>query len=324
MAASRLSLALAEATLPDQGRIAVFAPSAETDLSALPRDRLQVISREAQVHDALARFDCVTEAEGPYAAAVVIVPRAKAEARALMAQAVQQCPEGLILVDGQKTDGVDSLFKACRARLEITGQITKAHGRAFWFTAAPLFDDWQATPGSAGGFRTLPGVFSADGIDPASALLAQHLPAKPGRHVADLGAGWGFLAARALENAGIEELHLVESDAAALVCARHNVTDPRARFHWADVRRWEPPVLFDTVLTNPPFHQGRKGVPELGQSFIATARRILRPSGRLLLVANRHLPYEATLDAAFGKVEELAGDGKFKILQASRPARSNR
>lgn len=310
--------------MPADGRIAVFAPDAETDLSALPRERVQVISRDAQVHDALARFDCVTEAQGPYTAAVVIVPRAKAEAKALLAEAAQTCPEGLILVDGQKTDGVDSLFKACRARVEITGQMTKAHGRAFWFTAAPVFEDWQAVEGSADGFRTVPGVFSADGIDPASALLAANFPDKLGRHVADLGAGWGFLAARALENVGIEELHLVESDAAALDCARHNVTDARARFHWADVRRWEPPVLFDTVLTNPPFHQGRKGVPELGQSFIATARRILRPGGRLLLVANRHLPYEATLDAAFGKVEEVAGDGKFKILQASRPTRGTR
>ncbi len=310
--------------MPEAGRIAVFAPDAETDLSALPAARVQVISREAQVHNALARLDCVTQAQGPYAAAVVIVPRAKAEARALLAEAVRHCPGGMILVDGQKTDGTDSLFKACRARTQIIGQMTKAHGRAFWFTAAPVFDDWQAAPATADGFRTLPGVFSADGIDPASALLAQHLPAKPGRHLADLGAGWGYLSARALENTGIEELHLVESDAAALDCARHNVTDPRARFHWADVRRWEPPVLFDTVITNPPFHQGRKGVPELGQSFIATARRILRPGGRLLLVANRHLPYEATLAGAFGKVEELAGDGKFKILQASRPARGHR
>ncbi len=310
--------------MPADGRIAVFAPTADTDLSALPRDRMQVISRAAEVHDALTGIDCVTRAEGPYAGAVVIVPRAKAEARALLAEAVRHCPEGPILVDGQKTDGVDSLFKACRGRVAITGQMTKAHGRAFWFAAAPVLDDWQAAPGRADGFRTLPGVFSADGVDPASALLAAHLPVKPGRHVADLGAGWGFLAARSLESPAIEELHLVESDAAALDCARHNVTDPRARFHWADVRRWEPPVLFDTVITNPPFHQGRKGVPELGQSFIATARRILRPAGRLVLVANRHLPYEATLDAAFGKVEEVAGDGKFKILQASRPARGHR
>ncbi|TNF19562.1 MAG: class I SAM-dependent methyltransferase [Rhodobacteraceae bacterium] len=329
MAQSRLSLALAEAGLladhlSAEDRVAVFGPTPETDLSALPPARLQIVSRDAVVHDAFAGLDCRTGAEGPLMAAVVVVPRAKAEARALVAEAVAACPGGLILVDGQKTDGVEPLFKACRARVEVSSHVTKAHGRAFWFRAAPMFDDWQAQPGMVDGFRTLPGVFSADGIDPGSALLARNLPAKPGRHVADLGAGWGFLSARALAAARIEEMHLVESNAAALDCARVNVTDPRARFHWADATQWEPPVLFDTVLMNPPFHQGRRGAPDLGIAFIAAAARVLRPGGQLVLVANRHLPYEAALQARFGKVDETAGDGGFKILTAQRPKRGRR
>lgn len=324
MAGSRLSLALAEAGLSPDARVAVFGPTPETDLSALPRNQVQIVSRDAVAHGALSGFDCRTCAEGPLMAAVVVVPRAKAEARALVAEAVAACPEGLILVDGQKTDGVEPLFKACRSRAEVQGHVTKGHGRAFWFRSEPQFDDWQARPAKVDGFQTLPGVFSADGIDAGSALLADNLPGKPGRHVADLGAGWGFLAARALQMPEIEELHLVESDAAALDCARVNVTDPRARFHWADVTRWEPPVLFDTVLMNPPFHQGRKGAPELGLAFIASAARVLRPGGQLVLVANRHLPYEAALQARFGKVDETAGDSRFKILTALRPARGRR
>ena len=39
---------------------------------------------------------------------------------------------------------------------------------------------------------TVPGIFSADGIDPASALLADNLPEKLGARVADLGGGWAF------------------------------------------------------------------------------------------------------------------------------------
>lgn len=321
MAQSRLSLALSQAALPDEGTIAVFEPTPDSDLSALPAHRVQIISRDAVTHGARPGFDCRTTADGPIAAAVIFMPRAKAAAQAMLADAVAACPDGVILVDGQKTDGIDTMFKACRARVEVTGQMTKAHGRAFWFNAAPAFADWQATTKLVDGFTTRPGVFSADGIDPASDLLARSLPAKPGRLVADLGAGWGFLAAQALQDGLIEELHLVESDAIALDCARINVPDPRARFHWADVTQWALPVQFDTVLMNPPFHQGRKGAPELGQAFIATARRILRPSGQLRLVANRHLPYEAALQAGFGQVEEIAGNSKFKILSAQRPSR---
>ncbi|MDA7428065.1 class I SAM-dependent methyltransferase [Primorskyibacter aestuariivivens] len=321
MAVSRLSLALGELALPDTGGIAVFEPTAETDLSALPADRVQIITRHITTQDAFPGFACQRAPTPPLATAIVVVPRAKALAQALIAEAVAACPDGLILVDGQKTDGVDPLFKACRARVDIAGQMTKAHGRAFWFASHPAFDDWRAAPQSVDGFQTVPGVFSADGIDPASALLAQHLPAKPGATVADLGAGWGYLAAQILRNPDIQNLHLVESDAAALDCARANIDDPRAVFHWADATTWKAPEPLDCVIMNPPFHQGRKGAPDLGQRFITNAARLLKPSGQLVLVANRHLPYEATLAACFAKTDEIGGDKRFKILAGQRPTR---
>ena len=321
MAVSRLSLALGGVVLPDAGGIAVFEPTAETDLSALPADRVQIITRHITTQDAFPHFTCLRAPVAPLAAAIVIVPRAKALAQALIAEAVTACPDGVIIVDGQKTDGVDPLFKACRARVDIAGQMTKAHGRAFWFTSQPAFDDWNGAPQTVDGFQTLPGVFSADGIDPASALLAAHLPAKPGAVVADLGAGWGYLSAQILRDPIIQTLHLVESDAAALDCARANITDPRAVFHWADATTWKAPEPLDCVIMNPPFHQGRKGAPDLGQRFITHAARLLKASGRLVLVANRHLPYETTLAACFAKTEEIGGDKRFKILAGQRPTR---
>lgn len=321
MAMSRLSLALGELALPDAGGIAVFEPTPDSDLSALPADRVQIITRHITTQDAFPHFTCLRAPEGPLAAAIVIVPRAKALAQALVAEAFAACPDGMIVVDGQKTDGVEPLFKACRARVDIAGQMTKAHGRVFWFTSQPAFDDWRAAPKTVDGFQTLPGVFSADGIDPASALLAAHLPAKPGAVLADLGAGWGYLAAQILRDPVIRTLHLVESDAAALDCARANVTDPRARFHWADATMWKAPEPPDCVIMNPPFHQGRKGAPDLGQRFITNAARLLKPSGQLVLVANRHLPYEATLAACFAKTDEIGGDKRFKILAGQRPTR---
>lgn len=324
MASSRLSLALRDAALPELGTIAVFEPTDETDLSDLPADRVLVVSRHATRHNALTAFECVTHPGTPLSAAIVVVPRAKALAKALIAEAVASCPEGLIIVDGQKTDGVDPLFKACRSRTEISGQLSKAHGRCFWFPSAPVFDDWTAAPTHVDGFETRPGVFSADGIDPASALLAQHLPEKPGAHVADFGAGWGYLAKMALSQTRIETLHLVEDDAEALECARANVTDPRAVFHWADATRWTAPAPLDTILMNPPFHQGRKGAPDLGQAFITNAARNLKTSGQLILVANRHLPYEDTMGRLFVKSGEIGGDRRFKVLHGQRPTRGKR
>jgi 16S rRNA (guanine1207-N2)-methyltransferase len=74
----------------------------------------------------------------------------------------------------------------------------------------------------------------------------------------------------------------------------------------------------------PPFHLGRTADPALGRAFITAAARVLAPSGSLWMVANRHLPYESTLAASFAKVEEIAGDTRFKVLHATRPARARR
>ena len=313
-------------TLPAIGRVAVFAPRAGVhDLSDLPLDRLHVLTGFKPDVDRFAGqgIVCSTEPEGRYSAAIVFLPRAKPLARGLIAQAVS-VTDGPVIIDGGKTDGVESILKECRKRTRVSDPISKAHGKLFWLDAGPGFEDWAlgAPREIEGGFVTQPGVFSADGIDPASRLLADTLPAKLGGHVVDLGGGWGYLSARALERDSIVHLDLVEADDTALGCARQNVVDPRLRLHWDDATRWRPDALVDCVISNPPFHTDRAADPALGRAFITAAAAMLKPSGQLWLVANRHLPYEATLSSAFASVSEEAGNNRFKILHATRPSRT--
>jgi 16S rRNA (guanine1207-N2)-methyltransferase len=328
MSAPRLELALDEGglRLPDAGRIAVFAPRAGMDLSRLPKDRVVVVSGFAPDVEAFAAagYACAPLAEGNVAAALVVLPRAKRLAQALIARAVE-LGAGPVIVDGTRTDGVDSILKAVRSRVAVSGPVNKAHGKLFWFEGGD-FSDWAAGAPQEleGGWRTAPGVFSADGVDPASALLAGLLPGNLTGRVADLGAGWGYLSAQVLKRDGVKSVELVEAERAALDCARLNVTDPRARFHWADATTWRPEAPMDHVVTNPPFHQSRAADPGIGQGFIHAARAMLRPGGRLWLVANRHLPYEEAIRAGFGTVEEIGGDGRFKVLCATLSARHGR
>ena len=58
-------------------------------------------------------------------------------------------------------------------------------------------------------------------------------------------------------------------------------------------------AVMDAVVMNPPFHEGRKADPELGQAFIEAAAGMLGAKGKLYMVANRHLPYEETLERLF-------------------------
>lgn len=325
----RLTLALSsgDLNLPDSGEVAVICPTPAFDLGELPQGRVRIVQPFKPHFDHFCGlgFDCVPVLDAPCAVAILAVPRAKAQARDLLARAAARAE--LVVVDGAKTDGIDSLLKEARKRVAVFGPISKAHGKLFWFAPEPgLFDDWLAPDEQkANGYVTAPGVFSADGIDPASRQLLAALPAKLGSHLADFGAGWGYLSAEILATRpGIESIDLVEADHIALGCAQRNVTDPRARFHWADALTWAAPERLDCVVMNPPFHTGRAAEPALGRGFIAAAARALKPGGSLWMVANRHLPYESAVGDHFAKFTEVSGDNRFKILHAERPSRVRR
>ncbi len=242
----------------------------------------------------------------------------------MIAQAVELAAGGPVVVDGQKTDGVESMLKDCRKRVDVAPVLSKAHGKLFAFSGGD-FADWAVDPtGQAieGGFVTVPGVFSADAPDPGSVILAAALPPDLPKTVADLGAGWGYLSRAILARKGVATLHLVEADHAALDCAKRNIDDARAQFHWADAVQFRPDTPLDGVVTNPPFHTSRSADPGLGRAFIAAAAAMLKPSGRLWLVANRHLPYEAEAQKLFQSVTEIAGDNRFKVLLAAKPRRA--
>ncbi|MGB3178715.1 MAG: methyltransferase [Albidovulum sp.] len=323
----RLDLALSGGdALPASGDVLVIGPHSPADLADLPKDRLLVVQgffpdHEVFLGQGFRIVPALAEAGDGFSAAIVFMPRSRSEARARVAEAAARVrPGGPVWIDGQKTEGIDTMVRDLRTRAPISAPIAKAHGKIFSFPAGAGFDDWLATQlHPVPGFITVPGVFSADKPDRGSDLLAAALPAGLKGSVVDLGAGWGYLAAAILSREGVTHLDLVEADYAALACARQNITDPRAAFHWGDATKFRPESRPQTVVMNPPFHTGRAADPSLGAAFIAAAAGILSLSGTLFMVANRHLPYEAALASRFREVEELKGDGAFKILRASKP-----
>lgn len=326
MLSARLSLALEDGglVLPDDGTIAVMSPDVHADFSALPFERTQVIARHFPVHSIFQSkgYAVSVTPDGPYAMTILCLPRAKAEARSAVADALR-LTSGVVLIDGQKTDGVESMLKELRKRGDVSFVTVKAHGKLFRVQNADC-TDWAAKPSQVaradgGFFQTGPGVFSADGIDPGSRALVDALPDALSGRVIDLGAGWGYLSDAVLNHAKVKSIALVEADHAALDAARANITDPRATFHWADALTFTTDTPVDHVIANPPFHAGRTADPSLGQAFIQAASRLLKPRGRLWLVANRHLPYERTLDDAFGEVTTLAQTSGYKVTMATKP-----
>jgi 16S rRNA (guanine1207-N2)-methyltransferase len=152
-------------------------------------------------------------------------------------------------------------------------------------------------------------------------LLAEALPPRLPARMADFGAGVGVLGLAALAREGVQSIDLIEAERLALDCARLNVTDPRARFHWEDARQGVRGP-YDGIIMNPPFHTGRHADPGIGAAFIQSAAKALTPSGQLWLVANRHLPYETVLGETFRTVAEIGGDTGFKLLHAAQPLKA--
>jgi 16S rRNA (guanine1207-N2)-methyltransferase len=149
--------------------------------------------------------------------------------------------------------------------------------------------------------------------------------------VLDLGSGSGVLARRAAER-GAGELLALDDDLAAVRSTRAvlglepDAADGRsaargrpARGDWSDLLAGAPHArAIDVVLMNPPFHVGRQVVGELSRAFVAAALEALRPGGRLVLVANRALPYERDL-AAWATWRDVtpANSRGFKVLDAT-------
>lgn len=163
-----------------------------------------------------------------------------------------------------------------------------------------------------------PGIFSWNRIDLGTeALLACMLPLA-GRG-ADFGCGTGIIARRVLESPEVSELSLLDIDRRAISAARLNITDPRARFLWADLKEGAHGLSdLDFVVSNPPFHDGGLEDRRLGQLFIARAAEVLKPEGIFWLTANRHLPYEGMLEKSFRAVALVSEIQGYKVLEARK------
>ena len=261
---------------------------------------------------------------GTYSSIVMLAPAGTLERRRAMAEAlIALAPGTEFTAIAPKDKGGARLKKELEAFGCTVEETAKSHHRicVVLRPEALIGVDEALSAGAPRfveeiGLWSQPGVFSWDRIDPGSILLVSRLPAFKG-HGADLGCGVGFLSHGVLRSPAVERLELVDIDRRAIEAARRNVSDTRVQLHWADASVRDARFnKLDFVVMNPPFHSGASEDKTLGQAFIRNAAQMLRPGGVCWLVANRHLPYEAALTAAFKSVRlDHEADG-FKIYEA--------
>ena len=268
---------------------------------------------------------------------LVLPPPQRTEARALLARAMREAAStGVVVASVSNNAGARSAEADLERLAGSIHSLSKHKCRVFW-TSLPdavvnwnLVDEWAALdmpqPIAAGRFVSRPGLFAWDRVDPASALLAAQLPVTLSGRAADLGAGYGYLAAELLRRCPrVTAIDLYEAEQRALAPARINLAkvalecarDVAIDYSWHDVTTGLA-RQYDVIVSNPPFHRGRADQPELGQAFIVAAANALAPDGCLWLVANRHLPYEAILAAHFAAVRSVIVQNGFKVIEARK------
>lgn len=313
-----------------EGTIGFFNAAPLPDPEILPVGRM--ICEQGFRSDYLALtqagYDAVPEFAGGerFALALVLAGRVRRANERLIARAHAALDlGGTLVVAGAKQAGIAALRKWLASRLPLAGNLAKHHAQVFWLVKqAGHGIDIEAEPDLASG------VFSAGKPDAGSALLAAHFDDRISGRVADFGAGWGYLSGELCRKApAVRELHLYEADFTALQAARTHlgtVAGTGAAFHWHDLLTEPVGARFDWVVMNPPFHaglqrgatSGRAAAPAIGQKFIKAAAGALVRGGRLLMVANRKLPYEATLADTFGRTRLLEERDGYKVIEAVR------
>jgi len=257
---------------------------------------------------------------------VVQAPAGAAERRYVLAQALRALKvEGRLTALAPKDRGGLRMNKELTAFGCAIGESAKRHHRICVTLKPQALTGVEAAIAEGAprrldgdGLWTQPGVFSWDRLDPGSALLLKTLPPLAGVGV-DLGCGVGVLAHAILASPKVTKLTLIDLDRRAVEAARRNVVEPRVEVLWADARGGAELLSgLDFVVTNPPFHEGGGEDKSLGQAFIKAAAAMLRKSGVLWIVANRHLPYEAVLNEHFKTVRPAADAGGYKVYEARK------
>ena len=235
--------------------------------------------------------------------------------------------KGNIIITGGKKEGIEYALCELKKIVEPCSVLSKAHGKIGLFKRPEripqVIRNWKKQGRllkNNSGFVTAAGTFSEQFVDNGSQLLADQFLGKLYGNVVDLGAGWGFLSAKAIKDSPqIENITLIDSNSNALKSAKINVNSAKAKFAWLDL---ESDTLsmknVDHVLMNPPFHKGQKIDFRLGLSFLNIAKDILKKGGTLWMVFNRKSPYEKSVKSLFPNYKFLKETKGYKVIIARK------
>jgi 16S rRNA (guanine1207-N2)-methyltransferase len=243
-------------------------------------------------------------------------------------EALRTCllPEAPIVLFGGNDEGIKSVRQVGSVSFEVIDSL--GHGRLLRGATGSgptrqqrdFLKSAEVTLPAAGAraWTSYPGCFAQGGVDAGTLLLLQSLdtnaPALAPARVLDFACGTGVIAADVSARWPSAEVEGCDHDAVAVSAARANV--PRARFVVGDGLSCIGNQMFDLVLSNPPFHDGKVRSHRVWMNFVSAVRQRLRPNGEVRVVVQREVPMEGPLRDAFTQVDRLVLHPRFAIWSA--------
>ena len=241
---------------------------------------------------------------------------------------------GQLLVLGPNELGIKSTIKQLETQLRSASEllINKRKARVHRFVKPESARDvtyeiaWHEIAADGESERTLitrSGVFSANALDDATAMLQRHIAQLPApQRILDMACGSGHLGIYAMHLWPDARLVFLDADARALAATEKNCVrlalQNRATLQWWSAGTPLDLEPVDVVLMNPPAHEGKVATTEIALCMFEQAFAVLKEGGQLLIVANRQLAYEHALRQLTPHVQCLEETGVFKILQVCK------
>jgi len=188
----------------------------------------------------------------------------------------------------------------------------------------PAFDPVDTIPytfsnGTSEVIRQYAGVFSSGNIDFATQFLIENLEVTGDEQaILDLGSGNGVIAWAIQLQKPDAELHLMDDYFLAVESSKLNLAPDNVHFHWSDSIEDIGNVEFDLVVSNPPFHFAHEVNIEVAVDLFREVAGKLKPGGRFLCVANKHIGYLAYLKKFFTSCTILAENKKYIIYESKK------
>jgi 16S rRNA G1207 methylase RsmC len=165
------------------------------------------------------------------------------------------------------------------------------------------------------------GVFSADRLDPGTAVLLRKapLPGPRGGTYLDLGCGYGPIACVLADTSAQARVYALDVNSRALELVRRNADSAglAERIHAVTAAEIPADVVFDEIWSNPPIRIGKSELHTLIETWLPR----MAPGGSAWLVVAKHLgsdSLQAWMERGGWQVERHAAQKGYRILRVSR------